>query len=113
MRAEIYIAAAVLPALTLAAAHWFPWSNLPGRGGEPLPRLVTYSIGVATIVGYASLLAWLGAMTVLDALVLLWIVASAAGAVTVLAWWIDDWAAAHAEARAGKITEKVLRDGRD
>lgn len=109
MRAEIYVAAAVLPALTLAAAHWFPWGALPGRGGAPLPRLATYAIGVAVIVGYTSLLAWSGARAAMDALALLWIVAASAGATTLAAWWIDDWTAAHAAARAGKIIEKAAR----
>ncbi len=102
--------AAVAPALTLAAAHWFPWGALPGRHGAPLPRLVTYAIGTGVIVGWASLLGLRFALTAWDALVLLWIVTASAGLLTLLAWAIDDWARAHAKARAGEIIEAAARE---
>jgi hypothetical protein len=78
-----------------------------------LPRLATYAIGTAAIVGWASLFTWLYAATVLHALLLLWIVTASAGGATLLAWAITAFLRASAKARAGEITEKALRDGRD
>jgi hypothetical protein len=96
-----------------SAAHWFPWGALPGRHGAPLHRLVTYAIGTIAIVGWTSILAWRYATSALDVLLLMWIVTTAAGFATLVAWLIDDRNKAHAKARAGEITEKALRDGRD
>jgi hypothetical protein len=113
MLTDAYLAAALLPALFLFLAHFFPWGALPGRHGEPLPRLVTYAIGTFAIVGWTSVLALRYAYTAWDVLVLLWIVAASAGGATVVAWSISKFLALSAEARIGEITEKALRDGRD
>ena len=110
MTPDILAAAAVLPALILSVAHFFPWGELPGRHGKPLPRLMTYAIGVGTIVGISSLLAWGYAVTALDVLLLLWIVSAAAGVATLLAWLISDSLRAHAEARAAQIAERAARE---
>lgn len=114
MLEDAYFAAGLLPALTLSAAHWFPWGALPGRHGEPLPRLITYAIGTLAIVGWTSILGLRYATTAWDVLVLLWIVTASAGATTLVAWAVTDSIKAHAEARAGRIaTEAARTNGRD
>jgi len=110
MTPDIYAAAAVLPALTLTAAHFFPWGELPGRHGKPLPRLITYTIGASTIVGYTSLLAYIYAQSVLDALVLLWIVTASAGLATLWAWAITGFLHTSAKARTAEIIEEAARE---
>ncbi len=110
MTPDIFAAAAVLPALTLTLAHFFPWGDLPGRHGKPLPKLVAYAMGVGAIVGWTSLLALRYAVTPFDVLLLLWIVATAAGLSTLLAWLISDSLRAHAAARAAQIAEQAARE---
>ena len=114
MLTDVYFGAVILPSLTLSVAHFFPWGALPGRHGEPLPRLITKAIGTLAIVGWPSLLALRYAATAWDVLVLLWIVSASAGATTLVAWAVTDSINAHAEARAGQIsTEAARTNGRD
>lgn len=79
--------AVIIAALFIAAAHWFPWRKVLRA---ELPRLAAYSIGVAAILGAASLSYWRnGPLSGPDTLALFWAAGLAAGGTTFLTWLID------------------------
>lgn len=91
MRRLIFVIAAIVPGLTMAAAHYIPWIAAIGR---PLYRLEAYAIGVFGIVGTSAglLLAADGHADVKPkhAAVVMVLAAVSAGVATVLSW-LADW----------------------
>lgn len=100
------ILCASLPGTVCAVAHYIPWRHWFKSGR--LPRPWAYTLGVLAIAIPATVAALLAAMTVLDALALLWLAIGSAAAGTLLPWWLDseksaqytqqdeaDWAALH------------------
>lgn len=82
-----FLICATVPALAMAAAHYFPWRASFGR---ELPRLAAYAIGTTGIVAAAA-----GAIasddggTAQDHAALLLTAAASAGAATCAAWLWD------------------------
>lgn len=83
-----------LPGAVCAAAHYIPWRHW-FRDGK-LPRLLSYGVGLLTILLPVTVAAWLAAVTPADVLALLWLAACSAGAGTAVPWWYD-WQRKNAE----------------
>lgn len=77
----------VLPAATMAAAHWFPWRRVMHR---ELHKLEAYSIGTAAIVGTAAVCISVSDGDRNDHTCMLLLAAGAAGATTALAYVTDE-----------------------
>ena len=81
------ILCAALPAAVCVASHYFPWRFWFRRGR--LPRLLAYGVGTLTILLPATIAALAAAVTVADAIALLWLAAISAGLGTLIPWWYD------------------------
>ncbi len=81
------ILCATLPGAICAAAHYVPWRHWFKSGR--LPRLLAYGVGLLSVLLPVTLAAWLAAVTVGDALGLLWLAACSAGTGTAIPWFVD------------------------
>jgi len=78
---------ASLPAAACAFAHYFPWRHFFKDG--KLPRLYAYASGLLSVLLPATIAALAAAVTVADAVALLWLAAGSAGLGTLIPWWYD------------------------
>ena len=78
---------ASLPAAACAFAHYFPWRHFFKDG--KLPRLYAYGAGLLSVLLPATIAALAAAVTVADAVALLWLAAISAGLGTLIPWWYD------------------------
>ena len=78
---------ASLPAAACAFAHYFPWRHFFKDG--KLPRLYAYASGLLSVLLPATIAALAAAVTVADAIALLWLAAISAGLGTLIPWWYD------------------------
>ena len=78
---------ASLPAAACAFAHYFPWRHFFKSGR--LPRLYAYASGLLSVLLPATIAALAAAVTVADAIALLWLAAISAGLGTLIPWWYD------------------------
>ena len=78
---------ASLPAAACAFAHYFPWRHFFKDG--KLPRLYAYGAGLLSVLLPATIAALAAAVTVADAVALLWLAAGSAGLGTLIPWWYD------------------------
>ena len=78
---------ASLPAAACAFAHYFPWRHFFKDGR--LPRLYAYASGLLSVLLPATIAALAAAVTVADAIALLWLAAISAGLGTLIPWWYD------------------------
>ena len=78
---------ASLPAAACAFAHYFPWRHFFKDG--KLPRLYAYASGLLSVLLPATIAALAAAVTVADAIALLWLAAISAGLGTLVPWWYD------------------------
>jgi len=78
---------ASLPAAACAFAHYFPWRHFFKDG--KLPRLYAYASGLLSVLLPATIAALAAAVTVADAVALLWLAAISAGLGTLIPWWYD------------------------
>jgi hypothetical protein len=76
----------VIPALAMAAAHWFPWRKTFGRD---LPRTIAYGYGMVIILVTVTFVTWAMRPEWPVFIGYLWIAALAAGAATLAAYAID------------------------
>jgi hypothetical protein len=76
----------VVPAATMAAAHWFPWRRVFHR---ELHRLEAYACGTTAIVGTAALTIAHSEGDRGDHSTMLLVAAASAGATTLLAYALD------------------------
>lgn len=77
---------AVVPATTLAVAHWLPWKQVLGR---ELHRLEAYAIGTTAIVGTALVAMSQSDGDNEDHMAMLATAAVSAGVATLAAWAVD------------------------
>lgn len=109
MAADVYVVAGAMAALAFFALHWFPWGDLPGRGGRPLHRLVTYSLGMGTVLVIVSASALRYAFEVWDVLLLLWLVSGVAGLTTFASWFVRWALGRNHQAQAGELVQREAR----
>ena len=76
-----------LPAAACAFAHYFPWRHFFKSGR--MPRLYAYASGLLSVLLPATIAALAAAVTVADAIALLWLAAISAGLGTLIPWWYD------------------------
>lgn len=79
---------ATLPAVAMAAAHWFPWRRLFKRD---LHRLEAYTIGTTAIVGTAAIAMAASDGDGHDHSRMLLLAAAAAGMTTLVAYTVDEF----------------------
>lgn len=109
MGVDHYLAAGLLSATLFFGLHWFPWGDLPGRKGAHLPRLVTYTLGLGTVLIITTAMGVRYASTAGDVLVLLWVVSLSAGVVTSLSWLVRRVLRAEAQVRQAAVREREAR----
>jgi hypothetical protein len=98
---------ATLPGALCAGAHYFPWRFWFKRGR--LPRLWAYVCGLLAILLPATVAALLAALSVYDALALVWLATVSAGLGTALPWWHDSQKRAEYQ-RADDLAGQLERD---
>jgi len=79
--------AIVISILMIWVEHWFPWNLIPIVKGKDLPRLAAYVLGVLALAGPLTglFLSQGNSQAVWE----MWVVISAAGGATFLAWFVD------------------------
>lgn len=108
----LYGFTALVPALAMLAAHWFPWRVFLGRD---LGRIECYAWGTAWIVGVATATMRLSQridapLTPDEAARLTELSAISAGTATIAAYLIDDLGAHRRNRAAARIAAEAKRN---
>lgn len=101
---------AIVPAATLAAAHWFPWQRVFKRD---LHKLEAYTIGTTAIIGTAAIAISNSDGDRHDHSRMLLLAAGAAGATTLVAYAVDEFVRLRGEIANLKAQKDALSSGTD
>lgn len=112
--AVLHTITAIVPALAMLAAHWFPWRAFLGRD---LSRIECYAWGTAWIIGVASAVMrmsrHIGApVTPEEAARIAELSAVSAGTATIAAYIIDDWGTQRRNSAAARIAAEAKRNAK-